>query len=282
MKHRFAKLSLFLGVPVLVAAGCSSSNTLPMPFGGDSGGTNGATSPTGGWTGNQGGGANVTVGGWPAGTTGGWSSTFGGSGVTSYGGYPVTTTGGTGNTSSTACSTTGSLTLGDGGYVQGTGFKGYAWTGTENPSKGSSISPVDFSACTASAKGLCASGSVAAVSDYTGVAMLGVNLNQAALPPNPLGTYSPTGTGVTITYSGSGTSLRVQIQAAGGGSDANLRWCATLTSGTQILWSQFNTKCWDGTGTAYAGQALESVMILAPGDNLAARPFNFCLTNLSI
>ena len=56
-----------------------------------------------------------------------------------------------------------------------------------------------------------------------------------------------------------GSALRLQIQGPDGATSATDRWCAPIKgSGGFIPWSSFNTKCWDGTGTAYSGQPIVS------------------------
>ena len=96
-------------------------------------------------------------------------------------------------------------------------------------------------------------------------------------------TVVPAGNGLTVTVTKTVDSpLRVQIQGPNGGTDANDRWCAPLIgSGGFVPWSAFNTKCWDGSGTAYAKQPIVSVSLLVPGANVSAVPFAFCLTSLA-
>jgi hypothetical protein len=115
----------------------------------------------------------------------------------------------------------------------------------------------------------------------------GLNINQAK-DATALGTWTPASIssgGVTVNVSNNGTStLRVQIQGPSGATDATDRWCATMITFNQtvtIPWSSFNTSCWDGLGTRYAGQPLEAVMILVPGDNLYSVPYSFCLNSIS-
>jgi hypothetical protein len=61
------------------------------------------------------------------------------------------------------------------------------------------------------------------------------------------------------------------------------RWCFNLTgSGGTIPLASFNTKCWDNSGTPYAGQPLQAIMILVPGSNATAVSFNICPNALSI
>jgi hypothetical protein len=290
MKHRFARLTFVLGLPSLVAMACSGSSTLPPMSGENSTGGNAA----GGWPNGQGGapGSSSTGGTTPVvGSTGGSTSpSFGGYTTTTpqYGGYPTTTsTGGTTSTNPTACGTSGSLTMQVGGYVQTSTYKGYAWTGKENPAKGSTITPADFSACAANTTSLCVSGTVAQDSAYGGVAMLGINLNQAVAggTGSELTYTPPSGGSVSVSLSNvsvSSGNLRVQIQAAN--ATADTRWCVNISgSGGSYPLSSFNTQCWEGgSGTAYAGQPLQAVMILVPGSNSQAINFSFCLNSLSI
>jgi hypothetical protein len=195
-------------------------------------------------------------------------------------------TGGTKSTSGTggAPATGGSAAV-DGSYYVGGVWHGYLWdsaTGT-----GSTISPVDFSTHTPGTA-FCASGSVGPMTDYSGVAMIGFNINQAQGTATTLGTWIPASIssgGVTLNVTNNGTSvLRVQIQGPNGATDATDRWCATLTqfnSTVTIPWSSFNTACWDGTGTYYSGQALQAVMVLVPGGNVSSVSYSFCLNSIS-
>ena len=217
----------------------------------------------------------IVLGGFPT-TFGGYPTMFGGY-PTAYGGYPTVTGG--------RPSTSGSLNVTAGGYVQSSTYKGYAWTATESPSKGSTITPANFSTLTTATQ-LCVSGSVAPDAAYGGMAKLGINLNQAVTGgTGSVLSYTPTGSSVTVDVTNTGGSpLRVQIEAPGGDTDPNLRWCADLTgSGGTIALSSFNTRCWDASGTFYtAGTPLELIEILVPGGNATATDFNFCLNALSI
>jgi hypothetical protein len=40
--------------------------------------------------------------------------------------------------------------------------------------------------------------------------------------------------------------------------------------------------CWNGQGATYAGEPLESVIIIVPGGDQAAVDFDFCLNTLSL
>jgi len=227
------------------------------------------------------------TGGSPATYTGGAPNAGDTGGATSIppatGGAPtLNTTGGTPATG--GAGTAGGSSSVDGSYYVGGVWSGYMWdsaTGT-----GSTITPADFTAHTPGTA-FCVSGTVGPMTDYSGVALLGFNINQAK-DATALGTWTPatiSSGGVTVNVSNNGTStLRVQIQGPSGATDATDRWCATMITFNQavtIPWSSFNTSCWDGLGTRYAGQPLEAVMVLVPGDNLYSVPYSFCLNSIS-
>jgi hypothetical protein len=300
--------------------GCDAGNTnrvLSVAGSGNAAGnsSNGGSSPLGGITSDVGGDSNRgnTGGATTVANTGGASNqdTTGGSPNAITGGAPnAASTGGTPNQQVTggttpvspatggaptfnatggapatggATSSAGSSSV-DGSYYVGGVWSGYMWdsaTGT-----GSTITPADFTSH-APGTAFCVSGSVGPMADYSGVALLGFNINQAK-DSTTLGTWMPASIssgGVTVSVSNNGTSvLRVQIQGPNGSTDATDRWCATMITFNQtvtIPWSSFNTSCWDGLGTRYAGQPLQAVMILVPGDNLYTVPYSFCLNSFS-
>jgi cellulose 1,4-beta-cellobiosidase len=142
------------------------------------------------------------------------------------------------------------------------------------------ISPMNFEA-RPKGQPLCAMGTVAAVADYSGTALVGVNLNQPMGMGSPLTVMkSKAGVFVQVKNTG-GSTLRVQIQGPNGAMDANDRWCAPL-SGTSafIPWATFNTKCWDNSGTAYSGSPLVAAMVLVPGGATDPVKFDFCIETL--
>lgn len=177
------------------------------------------------------------------------------------------------------------MRLGEGGYVTSGSWKGYAWTLALV--SGSSVLPADYTAIKATDTRLCAKGTVGKDPDYGGVVMVGINLNQDALPPTgaaepPILKYTPTGSGIRYQVSNPASSpLRVQIQDHSG--TAAGRWCADVegTSGT-IAWSDFNTTCWSpATGKAYNREPLKDISIVVPGRNTTDVPVDFCLESLS-
>jgi hypothetical protein len=191
------------------------------------------------------------------------------------------------NTGGAGGATAGSLDVREGGYLVAPPWQGYAWTASS--ATGSTITPPNYSDLVAATR-LCASGSVAAMADYSGTGMIGVNLNQAQDGTDPpVQTWTPTSIasgGVTVNvHNAGGSTIRVQIQAPGGATDGTKRWCAPVTAFDQavtIPWSDFNTMCWNNQGAAYAGEALESVIIIVPGGNQAVVAFDFCLDALSL
>lgn len=168
-----------------------------------------------------------------------------------------------------------------GGYVTDCDWEGYAWTSTSGT--GSTLSPGTFSGLTPG-QPLCIQGSVAATTDYSGTAILGINLDQTRTSSTANG-VAPTGTGIVYNITNSGQSpLRLQIQAADAATNANDRWCAVLSgsSGT-IPWASFTTTCWSTTapGTPYSpATPIVAVLVLVPGGNTAAVPYNFCINDL--
>ncbi len=168
-----------------------------------------------------------------------------------------------------------------GGFVTTGTAQGYAWTAA---APGSSISPKDFSA--SAAPPLCAHGSVAPTEDYSGWAMLGINVNQQQGANSPDNPWTPTGTGLLINVENvAGSELRVQLTGTNGETDASERWCAELlANGSTVFipWSAFNTSCWDGTGAPYAMQPIRAISIIVPGGATTEVAFDFCLHSLDI
>jgi hypothetical protein len=194
--------------------------------------------------------------------------------------------GGGGPTPSTPTTSTPPTTgffVAAGGYVTSGTWQGFAWTGTD--SAASTIQPADYSAALGGG-GLCATGTVAGTSDYSAVAMLGINLNQPNEDPTPApATWTPPPSSLGIGFEINnfvGSDLRIQIQAPGGDTNANLRFCAEISNGAgTVAWSRFNTACWDGSGTSYNGTTpLEAIMVLVPGA-MTETAFDFCLQSIS-
>jgi hypothetical protein len=216
----------------------------------------------------------------PASTT---TPTMGGAGGAAVPGSgsaasPATATAGTGTTGTSGAANGGSSWAMGGGYVTLGEWHGYAFTSASG--MGSTIAPMTFET-RPPGQPLCAAGSVGAAMDYSGTALVGVNLNQPMGMTTPMSLVpSKAGLYVQVKNTG-GSTLRVQIQGPNGATDANDRWCAPIPGTSAFVpWAMFNTKCWDGSGTAYANQPLVAAMVLVPGGATAAVPFDFCIETL--
>jgi hypothetical protein len=252
----------------------------------------------------QGGSGVVAQGGKATGGT--TARTTGGSGGTSKGGASATTggkasggsTSGTGGKSTTggATSTGGISGVGGGtvaaggtastnGYVSADPWKGYAWTAVS--AAGATISPANFKAVK-SGDPLCVTGTVNSSTKSDSVAMVGINLNQA-LGATAIGTWAVTGSGikVNVTNKASTVPLRVQIQTPDGSTVETERWCAKLdtsTTGTKTIpWGDFNTKCWDNSGTFFdKSKALSAVLIMVPGNDKTNLTYDYCVNSIAL
>jgi hypothetical protein len=78
-----------------------------------------------------------------------------------------------------------------------------------------------------------------------------------------------------------GSPLRVQVQTANGGTNEDERWCAPFQGSGFIPWNAFNTKCWDGSGKAYAMEPISTALVLVPGDDTDPVAFDFCLNSIA-
>jgi hypothetical protein len=270
--------TLVLGVSATVAgcAGATTANTSNAEGGG--GGAGGYAQrgmPAGGSASRTitGGGVSVL----PL-TTGGTSSTGTGGAPDSIQGFEIQT----------------------GAFVVSGTWHGYAWpvaVTSAAPGAGTStISPADFSAVEPGATELCAQGSIGAASDYGGVAIIGMNVNQAQFAAEgnpPVEAVAISGTGITVQYTNPGrTPIRMQIQTPAGTTDPTGRWCATLSGlgGTEtVTWEQFwggvadgTQGCWNSGGIhPPVGTEISQVELLVPGGNAVPVPFSFCLQGLA-
>jgi photosystem II stability/assembly factor-like uncharacterized protein len=235
------------------------------------------------------------VGGGGAGGGGVGGGGAGGGGVGGGGAGGIGGVGGTGGVtgSSTGAESTGSseslmpgFTVDDGGYVTAGPWHGWAWTASEKPYLGTTITPQPsdqggpgFSAVTAGSP-LCISGTVVQDPNYGGVAILGFAIQQDKTPAYATrNTWTPTGTGVRWQVKNTGGSpLRLQIQGVAGYPSQS--WCYPLVgNGGTIKWSDFNSQCWgSATTVAYDGTIPPiQIMVQVSGLDNAAQPFDFCL-----
>jgi hypothetical protein len=283
---------------VLLAAACgdddSKSNANQSSDGGPDSSAPSTTKRDGGASGSRAGDKPTTPPAAGAEAASGGKGGKGGSGASGTGapaaGSPATAgRGGAGRGSSGAGGTTppaapgvgeddaGTLPIG-GPYFTSGGLKGYVWlaqTGARTSLRVTGYATAEFTAP------VCIRGSVAATPDYSGNAMLGINLNQP-LDGDP-GPFTPTSAGLRIDLTNLGGSpLRIQIQTLDGATNDQGRWCAVVTgSGGFIPWTDFNTACWDGSGAAYARQPIVSAILSVPGTIDAAIPYDVCLNKLT-
>lgn len=221
------------------------------------------------------------------GTTTGAASTTGVA-TTSPTTTTTTTTAGTTTTGVGGATTTADTTTTTGGGTTPPGWwtyaplswAGCAWTGIDTvQGSTTTIVPQDFTTGHAAADPYCVSGTVH--DNYDSVSLLGFNL--AEDPAGADCSYNPAdatgegppgvsmgGTGIAVNFSKSvASTLRIQIQGPNGATDANDRWCATITEvGGKVFvpYSEFNTECWEGgDGVGYNNEPISAVVFLVPG-----------------
>lgn len=183
-----------------------------------------------------------------------------------------TSSGASGGTGAAPAANSGAMDKGN--YFVSGAWQGYVWTSVMGT--GSTISPMDFAMQTTGMP-RCVKGSVAASTDYSGIAILGFNINEG--PGSSTAGIKPTKTGIMVDVK-MNTMSPLRIQAKSG--DGTTTWCASLTaSGGFVPWSSLNTMCWDGTGKAYNNEPITGLMVLVPGGNMAAVPFDFCVNSLA-
>ncbi len=239
--------------------------------------------------------------------TGGSGTGTGGSGTGTGG---STGTGGNGTGTGGSTGTGGTSSAGDPpGYyktadwsVTSVDWHGCVWTGIDTVAgTTTTVTPQDFTAASKEGGPYEVSGTV--FNDYNAVGLLGFNLNEATTGSStqckynpaaataagpPVGTIPSSATGIAVNWSqkmAPPTSFRIQIQAADGATNANDRWCATITDAqgpSFIPFSSFYPQCWNvGTtmspGTAYAKQPIDAVVFLVPGTVAMKAPFDFTI-----
>jgi len=279
----------FITCGLTVLGACSSGGS-----GGGSGGAANSGWGTGGATVTPGagggaampgtGGATVTPG---TGGGGAVPATGGTAGGLATGGTSAVGTGATG-TGATGTGATGSVTggfvIGPGGYITSGEWHGYAWTSTgDDDTILSTIDPPNFETYTGAETCLHVTGTVGMDDDYEGIALLGININQADGTDMPTDVWTATGTGIAYNVTNTGGSqLRIQIQGAAG--YPNEVWCYDIskTDSGVAMWADFNKTCWDNKGDYYDGSVpLNAVMLLVPGKNTTDVAYDVCLNSIA-
>ena len=266
--HQCARAAL---AGLLLLVGCESSP--PGGMGPNGGVQNGVGAAASGGTpanaGSTGGAGSSSAAGHAAGGSNGVSAGTGVPGAASGAGG---TNGGAGSGGTMSSGPSNPLDVGK--YFQSGAWMGYVWTAANGA--GSTISPMDFAGQTTGMP-RCVKGSVAATADYSGTAILGLNLSEGTGVTSM--TVTPTKAGVLVDVTNkAGSPLRFQIKSAiNGGTE----WCTALTgSGGFIPWTSLRTKCWDSTGVAYNREPIAAAMVLVPGTNSTPVAFDFCLNSL--
>lgn len=251
-------------VMLLGFAGCDSGgSSLGAP---GSGGSNSA--------GTGGSGNTVATGGQVAtAATGGHVATA------ATGGSPATGVGGSGNTTSgcgTAPTATGTLSVSS-NYITGSNYSGYGFAFI---SPSTTVGGTTANCTVGGTDALCAAGTLPADTSYGTVAGIGVNLNQSSAANSTANPLSITVSSVTVGFTNPGAStLRVQI------SQGTTYYCydvSTATSPVTLSPSQFNTACWNGSGTAWGGTGATAVQLVVPSQSLVTTPFSACLTSVTL
>ena len=248
--------------------------------GGNTGGATPTTGGTGG-TSSAGGATSTTAGtGGVTSTTGGTSGTGGatsiaaGTGGTSSTGGATSTTGGTGG----ATGGSSGFQVLTGGYVVSGTWAGYAWPELEGVTDAATLEPLSFELLQAG-DSLCIQGAM--VSDSYPLAIILIHLNEPqSSTGEAVGTWSPAGsTGLSYDFSYSGEGLfRLQIDGPEG--YPGQAWCHKLSAASGVIpWDEFNSACWNDSGTDYSGDVeLETVMLYVEGPFAASdSAFDFCL-----
>jgi len=183
--------------------------------------------------------------------------------------------GGAAGTEGTAGSTANDAAIDHGNYFKSGAWMGYVWTSASG--EGSTITPMDFEGQTGGMP-RCVTGTVAALPDFSGTAILGFDVNEGAGATGAA--VAPTKQGVLVgVRNNAGSQLRLQVQTA---STGGTQWCTTLVgAGGFIPWANLRTECWGPTGMKYDREPIVSVMLLVPGKDTTPVDFDFCVDTLA-
>jgi hypothetical protein len=177
---------------------------------------------------------------------------------------------------------TGSIVL-DGGYYANGAFKGYLYTAAGD--KSTITPPCGTGSCFGA--NACVSGSVPKVSSATAYsaewgALVGWNISQEKVPPNPIGTTVLDGKTINVALAVGASPLpagmRVKVAVAG------VDYCAALSGATaSVPASSLKKECWTPGGSGLpAGALVDAIAIQVTSDGSANKTFDFCIAALSI
>jgi hypothetical protein len=162
------------------------------------------------------------------------------------------------------------------------GMGGYAYSFSDATVGGPSSACVESTAlCGMGSSGptnTTAVGTVAAYAYYGGG--IGVNLNQAMGAGTTIGTFTPTGTGVTYALTSLPAGARLIIDNAG------VDYCAMLTSASgTVPWASFNSMCYATpipAADALTGAPTATHVEVQVAAGMTAVAWDFCVTALSL
>jgi hypothetical protein len=174
----------------------------------------------------------------------------------------------------------GTPSIDDSGYVKlATG--NVAMSGYVSSYIGGSGSTI---ALTYDASSFCASGTVGANTTYNSWAGAGFNVNQtSSAASGSTGSLILTGSRITVSYVNRGGSI-LELQLW----DGSNYWCnrlppAPVPAAMTIAFTSLNTKCWDGSGTAFkSGTPITTVQMVVPGSATTSTPYDFCFLGLTV
>jgi hypothetical protein len=144
--------------------------------------------------------------------------------------------------------------------------------------------PTGMSHATLTPGELCITGNVMALppnptpTDYANDWGCGIGLNLDQAPGSMASNaYALSGSGVLVETTGVPVCTTARVLLSVGGVD----YCAPLTDGALIPWSEFKTECWTNTGTPLSGAPSVSQLKVELVTSATACSFsNFCLTNI--
>jgi hypothetical protein len=171
----------------------------------------------------------------------------------------------------------------DGGFYESGAFKGYLYTAAGDKS---TVTP-GCGTGTCFGTSACASGTVPKVSSATAFsaewgALVGWNVSQEKMPPNPINAIALDGKTINVTLAAGSVPLPsgMRVKVAIGGVD----YCTVLSGGTaSVPVASLKKECWAPGGAGVpAGALIEAVAVQIVSDAAADKKFDFCISALSI